>query len=69
VSGSNRWYRLAPSANGSYSAGTWTQLANGPNSPLYFACGVLRDGRVFIAGGEYNGTSAQVELAAAEISA
>ena len=67
VSGSNRWYRLTPDAAGSYETGTWTRLANGPNSPLYFACSVLRDGRVFVVGGEYNGTSAQVELNAAEI--
>jgi hypothetical protein len=67
VSGSNRWYRLAPDANGKYESGTWTRLADGPNKPLYFACSVLRDGRVFIAGGEFNGTSAQVELLAAEI--
>jgi hypothetical protein len=67
ISGSNRWYRLAPDANGHYETGTWTRLADGPNSPLYFACSVLRDGRVFVAGGEYNGTSAQVELLAAEI--
>jgi Kelch motif protein len=67
VSGSNRWYTLTPNSSGDYQAGTWTQVANGPNSPLYFACSVLRDGRVFIAGGEYNGTSAAVELNAAEI--
>ena len=67
VSGSKRWYRLAPDLNGHYETGSWTQLKDGPNSPLYFACSVLRDGRVFIAGGEYNGTSAQVELLAAEI--
>src|SRR5213078_2448414 len=67
VSGSNRWYRLAPDALGHYETGTWTKLASGPNSPLYFVCSVLQDGRVFIAGGEYNGTSAQVELLAAEI--
>jgi hypothetical protein len=67
VSGSNRWYKLAPDANGHYETGTWTRLADGPNSPLYFACSVLRDGRVFIAGGEYNGGNTQVELLAAEI--
>ncbi len=67
VSGSNRWYKLTPDAAGSYATGTWQQLADGPNSPLYFACCVLRDGRVFVAGGEYNGTGAQVELLAAEI--
>ena len=67
VSGSNRWYKLSPDASGSYENGSWTRLQDGPNSPLYFACAVLNDGRVFIAGGEYNGTGAQVELLAAEI--
>jgi hypothetical protein len=67
ISGSNRWYKLTPDATGNYRTGTWSALANGPNSPLYFACSVLRDGRVFIAGGEYNGGAAQVELLAAEI--
>jgi hypothetical protein len=67
ISGSNRWFRLSPDNTGSYRTGTWQALANGPNSPLYFACSVLRDGRVFVAGGEYNGSSAQVELLAAEI--
>src|SRR6185312_12619376 len=59
--------KLSPDSAGSYRTGTWQALANGPNSPLYFACSVLRDGRVFVAGGEYNGGSAQVELLAAEI--
>ena len=67
VSGSNRWYKLTPHTNGSYESGSWTRLTNGPNSPLYFACSVLADGRVFVAGGEYNGGSARVELLAAEI--
>jgi hypothetical protein len=67
VSGSNRWYKLSPDSSGSYESGSWTRLQDGPNSPLYFACAVLNDGRVWIAGGEYNGTSAQVELLAAEI--
>jgi hypothetical protein len=67
VSGSKHWWKLTPDSTGSYRNGTWTQLKDGPNSPLYFACSILRDGRVFIAGGEYNGTSTQVELLAAEI--
>jgi hypothetical protein len=67
VSGSKHWWKLTPDPTGNYRNGTWSQLNDGPNSPLYFACSVLRDGRVFVAGGEYNGTSAQVELLAAEI--
>jgi hypothetical protein len=67
ASGSDRWYKLVPDVMGHYETGTWTRLADGPNSPLYFVCAVLRDGRVLIAGGEYNGTSTAVELLAAEI--
>jgi hypothetical protein len=67
TSGSNRWYKLTPDSMGRYESGSWTRLADGPNAPLYFACGVLADGRVFVAGGEYNGGPAQVELLAAEI--
>lgn len=65
-SGTNQWSKLTPDNAGSYVNGTWSALANGPNSPLYFASAVLRDGRVFVAGGEYN-AGAQVDLLAAEI--
>ena len=50
----NQWYHLAPDANGSYANGTWTTLANSVHAPLYYASGVLRDGRVIVAGGEYD---------------
>src|SRR5579863_9859744 len=59
------WYRLVPDALMNYGHGTWHKLTpmpanaplgqNGPvDAPLYFASAVLRDGRVFVAGGEYN---------------
>lgn len=59
------WYRLVPDAYMNYANGTWHKLTpmpsnaplaqNGPvDAPLYFASAVLRDGRVFVAGGEYN---------------
>ncbi len=60
------WWRLTPDATGNYLNATWSQLADGPNGPLYFASAVLRDGRVFVAGGEYN-NGASVDLLAAEI--
>ena len=50
----NRWYRLTPDSSGSYRNGTWTTLANSVRAPLYYASGVLRDGRVIIVGGEYD---------------
>jgi hypothetical protein len=50
------WYKLTPTNTGSYVNGTWTQIASLPagDAPLYYASQVLRDGRVFIMGGEYN---------------
>jgi hypothetical protein len=53
------WYRLTPTAKGSYAGGTWSTMARLPAgyAPLYFASKVLPDGRVIINGGEYNGTS------------
>jgi hypothetical protein len=64
---SANWFRLTPDSTGSFAKGSWSSLAslpnnpaitaaqNGPaNAPLYFASAVLRDGRVYMAGGEYN---------------
>jgi hypothetical protein len=65
-SGTSHWWKLTPDATGSYLNGTWSALADGPNAPLYFASAVLRDGRVFVAGGEYNNNQ-EAELLAAEI--
>ena len=47
------WYRLTPDTNGSYANGTWTTNAPMHDSRLYFQSQVLRDGRVFVSGGEY----------------
>lgn len=62
----NKWYRLRPDANGSYANGTWSTMADSVNGPLYYASGILRDGRLIYAGGEYN-FGAAVWLNAAEI--
>jgi len=50
------WWKLTPDNTGSYVAGTWSQMANLPAGyvPDAFASAVLADGRVVIAGGEYN---------------
>jgi hypothetical protein len=53
-SGGKRWWRLTPDQQGNYVNGSWTPLAEMANSRLYFASAVLRDGRVFVAGGEYS---------------
>ena len=36
-----------------YVNGTWTTLASSPHTRLYYPAEVLKDGRVFVAGGEY----------------
>ncbi len=61
------WWRLSPDPSGSYVNGSWTALATGPNGPTYYASAVLRDGRVFMAGGEDNFGSNGVDINAAEI--
>lgn len=55
--GSANWWKLTPDNKGSYLNGTWTQVASPPNGydPLYFASGLLPDGRVVVEGGEYQG--------------
>ena len=52
--GSPRWHKLTPDNHGRYIDGTWSALTHAPNSPLFFASAVLRNGRVFVAGGEYD---------------
>lgn len=47
------WDRLIPDSLGSYINGTWSTIAPMHKSRLYFASQVLKDGRVFVAGGEY----------------
>jgi len=51
------WYRLTPSLTGNYSAGTWHKMSPLPNgyAPEYFASAVLKDGRLIVEGGEYDG--------------
>jgi hypothetical protein len=52
------WYKLTPDIYGNYISGTWTKVAAIPSTfhyaPEFYASAVLPDGRVIIAGGEYN---------------
>ena len=64
--GTASWWKLTPDSSGSYVQGAWSPLASGPVAPLYYASAVLKDGRVFRAGGEYN-NGAQSDLLAAEV--
>lgn len=50
----NVWDRLTPDINGSYLNGTWSKtIAPMHSTRLYFSSQVLKDGRVYVAGGEY----------------
>lgn len=62
-----QWWKLTPDPFGSYVRGRWTKLRSMRLARLYYASAVLADGRVFVAGGEYNGGTAEVRLNAAEI--
>jgi hypothetical protein len=54
--GSPNWWRLTPDGSGSYVNGTWSRLPSLPGyyGPDYYASALLPDGRLAIAGGEYN---------------
>lgn len=49
------WQLLSPNSAGSYIAGTFSLTAPMSTSRLYFASHILRDGRVWVLGGEYAG--------------
>ncbi|MHB8260153.1 MAG: T9SS type A sorting domain-containing protein [Bacteroidia bacterium] len=54
----NVWNKLTPDTNGSYINGSWSAIASMNDTRFYFATQVLKDGRVYAAGGEY-GTGKQ----------
>jgi hypothetical protein len=53
---SGNWWRLTPDSHGDYVKGTWSSAGSLPAgyAPLYYSSAVLADGRVVVAGGEYN---------------
>ncbi|HTH47273.1 MAG TPA: kelch repeat-containing protein [Candidatus Limnocylindria bacterium] len=59
---SSAWYRLTPDIHGNYANGTWTRLASMHDTRLYYSSCMLRDGRVFVAGGEYGTGGAKSEI-------
>ena len=58
----NIWNRLTPNAAGSYVSGTWTSIAPMIDTRLYFSSQILRDGRLYVAGGEYGTGLAKAEV-------
>src|ERR1700730_14810679 len=53
--GTPHWHALSPDANGSYLDGSWSTLADMSFWRRYYSSGVLKDGRVFVCGGEQSG--------------
>ena len=49
----NTWDRLVPDSKGSYVNGTWSRIKPMINTRLYFSSQILKDGRVYVSGGEY----------------
>jgi len=47
------WYKLTPDGLGNYVNGSWSTLAPALHTRLYYPAEVMKDGRVFVAGGEY----------------
>ena len=56
------WYKLTPDVHGHYANGTWSTLASSHYTRLYYPSQVLRDGRVFVAGGEYGNGGPRAEI-------
>jgi hypothetical protein len=53
--GTAHWHALTPDANGSYPNGQWSTLQDMSFWRRYYASGILKDGRVFLCGGEQSG--------------
>jgi hypothetical protein len=51
------WYKLTPTSSSDYVHGNWSTLSSMSLERLYYASGVLPDGKVYILGGEYSGPS------------
>jgi len=49
----SHWYRLTAGRSGGFADGTWQRLADSNLGRRAFPSSVLRDGRLFVAGGEY----------------
>jgi hypothetical protein len=64
---SKKCARLTPDKFGDYVKGTWKDAASMKTARGYYASAVLLDGRVFVYGGEYDGSGNDVNLPNAEI--
>jgi hypothetical protein len=49
----NMWAKLTPDVHGSYANGTWTMMNTMHKTRLFCSSQMLKDGRLYLAGGEY----------------
>jgi hypothetical protein len=49
----NMWVKLTPDVHGSYANGTWTVMDTMHKTRLFCSSQMLKDGRLYVAGGEY----------------
>ncbi len=56
------WNRLTPDAGGSYINGTWTSITPMNFTRLYFSTQLLKDGRLYVCGGEYGTGKSNAEI-------
>jgi hypothetical protein len=56
------WLRLTPDIHGNYSTGSWSGRLPMSNSRQFFSSAVLRDGRVYVLGGEYSSAGGDTPL-------
>jgi hypothetical protein len=54
----SRWRKLTPDDSGNYVNGTWSDVSPSNDKRLYYASGVMKDGRLLACGGEYAGGGA-----------
>ncbi|RTL46398.1 MAG: hypothetical protein EKK53_04165 [Burkholderiales bacterium] len=62
--GGANWYRLTPDGSGDYRNGSWSAALPMSGQRKYFSSGVLKDGRVFVVGGEYSDTLGDTDTTA-----
>ena len=58
----NMWLKLSPDINGSYINGTWSKVCPMADTRLYFSSQLLKNGKVYVAGGEYGSGGSSSEL-------
>ncbi len=62
ASGGTAWYSLTPDNHGHYTNGNWSVLKRMNDSREYYSSDVMKDGRVFVAGGEDGSGDSTAEI-------